>query len=55
VSSSHCTGVNDNGGKFATSINNTSSTGGKFTIGVVDTGGKFSALLKLAASCCWCC
>jgi hypothetical protein len=27
------------GGKFATGINNTSNTGGKFTVGVVDTDG----------------
>jgi hypothetical protein len=31
------------GGKFATSINNTSGIGGKFANGVVDTGGKFAA------------
>ncbi len=28
----------DTGGKVATSINNTSSTGGKFIAGVIDTG-----------------
>jgi hypothetical protein len=32
----------DTGGKFATSINNTSSTGEKFAAGVVDTCGKFA-------------
>ncbi len=31
------------GGKFATGINNTSKTGGKFSAGVVDTSGKFAA------------
>jgi hypothetical protein len=33
------TGVVDTGGKFVTDINDTSSTSGKFTAGVVDTGG----------------
>jgi hypothetical protein len=28
---------------FATSINNTSGTGGKFVAGDVDTGGKYAA------------
>jgi hypothetical protein len=28
---------------FATGVNNTSQTGGKFAAGVVDTGGNFSA------------
>jgi hypothetical protein len=28
---------------FATSINNTSETGGKISAGVIDTGGKFAA------------
>jgi hypothetical protein len=32
-------GVIDTGGKFATSINNTSETGGKIAAGVIDTGG----------------
>jgi hypothetical protein len=32
-------GVDDTVGKFATIINNTSGTGGKFTAGVIDTGG----------------
>jgi hypothetical protein len=32
-------GIIDTGGKFATSINNTSKTGGKIFTGVVDTGG----------------
>jgi hypothetical protein len=30
-------------GKFATGVNNTRGTGGKFAAGVVDTGGKFAA------------
>jgi hypothetical protein len=29
--------------KFATGINNTNSTDGKYATGVVDTGGKFAA------------
>jgi hypothetical protein len=32
-------GVVDTSGKFATNINNTRETGGKFAAGVVDTGG----------------
>jgi hypothetical protein len=32
------TGVVDNGGKFATGINNTSEMVAKFAAGVVDTG-----------------
>jgi hypothetical protein len=36
------TGVIDTGGKFATGINNTSKTGGKFAAGVVDADGNFA-------------
>ncbi len=32
----------DTSGKFATGINNTSETGGKFAADVVDTGGEFA-------------
>jgi hypothetical protein len=34
------TGINDTGGKFATSFTSVVATGGKFATGVVDTGGK---------------
>jgi hypothetical protein len=32
----------DTGGKFATGINNTSETSGKFAAGFIDTYGKFA-------------
>jgi hypothetical protein len=34
------TGINDTGGKFATSFTSVFDTGGKFATGVNDTGGK---------------
>jgi hypothetical protein len=34
------TGINDTGGKFATSFFSVVDTGGKFATGVNDTGGK---------------
>jgi hypothetical protein len=36
-------GINDTGSKFATSSACVVDTGGKFAIGVIDTGGKFAA------------
>jgi hypothetical protein len=38
------TGVIDTGGIFATGINNTRETGGKFAAGVVDTGYRWQTL-----------
>ncbi len=35
-------GINDTGGKFATSFTSVDDTGGKFATSVNDTGGKFA-------------
>jgi hypothetical protein len=44
IGKSRCTtGINDTGGKFATSFASVVDTGGKFATGVNDTGGKFAA------------
>jgi hypothetical protein len=40
------TGINDTGGKFATSFTSVVDTGGKFAAGVNDTGGKYAAGVK---------
>jgi hypothetical protein len=44
------TGVVDTGGKFASGINNTSGTGGKFGAGVVESGDKFFATFVVDTS-----
>ncbi len=48
------TGVVDTGGKFATTINSTSRTGGEFAAGV-DTGGKFSTGVGDSGGASWLC
>jgi hypothetical protein len=41
------TGINYTCGKFATSIKDTSCTGGKFAASVIDIGGKFATGMSL--------
>ncbi len=40
-------GINDTGGKFATSFASVVDTGGKFATGVNDTGGNFISFLVI--------
>ncbi len=47
------TGINDTGGKFATSFTSVVDTGGKFATGVNDTGGKFAACVNVTSGQSW--